>query len=596
MSTTASASKSTTQTVTPNGKQVEIVLTQDMMIHAFQGNLEEVITWLDDGGHVDARIYQPSSPIHQSTLLTLASNQGHEPIVEMLLKRGAAVDLQDVKGFTALMHAACGQKLGVARMLLRAGAALDVTDVDGMDAIQWGRWWVSKTEGEQEVGFTVGLNAGMPEDEPTPARAVLRLLTNVAMSGREGTPGQGASLDTSESSAVPAKIPAVMNTLELMRAIRHEEGTTAPAGLAIDSMRLPVHVAMAARDRDGEVNITDWLDGGGHVDARDWRDPPSDSSGTGGGRTLLMIASLNGVERIIMLMLSLGAAVDLQDQQGSTALMNACFTGNFAVAQRLLHAGARTDIVAAGGQDAKLSAIAGRDSLGADFLHATGGTEGQWDNVLELLRSYAAGKVNTPRRERTDTPQDMLPWDIGSAANDGKEAEVVTWLDGGGSINARAESDMTLLMVAAHAGHEPLVNRLLTRGADPNLVNVLGVPAMVFAADQGHVAIIRSLLQAGARTDGLRSSVVEMLEGHARSDPDVARVLGAFTLRKGKRVRLFGLAARPELNGAIGILQGDVDEATGRAPVRIVSPQDLATGKGIKVKVTNMIVDGGHRV
>ena len=146
----------------PDGKQVDVVLTKEMMVNAFQGNLEAVTAWLDDGGHVDARIHEPESPIHQSSLLTLASNQGHQPIVKMLLARGAAVDLQDVKGFTALMHAVCAQKLGVARMLLRAGAALDMRDVDGMDAIQWGRWWISKTEGEQAVEFLVGLDMGTP--------------------------------------------------------------------------------------------------------------------------------------------------------------------------------------------------------------------------------------------------------------------------------------------------------------------------------------------------------------------------------------------------------------------------------------------------
>ena len=72
--------------------------------------------------------------------------------------------------------------------------------------------------------------------------------------------------------------------------------------------------------------------------------------------------------------------------------------------------------------------------------------------------------------------------------------------------------------------------------------------------------------------------------------PEVARALNDFALRKGKRVRLIGLATRPELNGAIGILQGDVDKATGRAPVRIISPEDLVTGQGIRVKAINMVL------
>ena len=58
-------------------------------------------------------------------------------------------------------------------------------------------------------------------------------------------------------------------------------------------------------------------------------------------------------------------------------------------------------------------------------------------------------------------------------------------------------------------------------------------------------------------------------------------------LRKGVRVRLSGLAARPELNGAVGELTGDLEAESGRCAVKLLAPAEHA-GKGLKVKPANL--------
>ena len=57
---------------------------------------------------------------------------------------------------------------------------------------------------------------------------------------------------------------------------------------------------------------------------------------------------------------------------------------------------------------------------------------------------------------------------------------------------------------------------------------------------------------------------------------------------RGMRVRLQGLVARPELNGAIGVLLGEVEVDSGRAPVKLMAPPEHA-GKTLKTKRDNMI-------
>ena len=59
-------------------------------------------------------------------------------------------------------------------------------------------------------------------------------------------------------------------------------------------------------------------------------------------------------------------------------------------------------------------------------------------------------------------------------------------------------------------------------------------------------------------------------------------------LSKGSRVSLTGLVMKPELNGAIGIINGDIDPESGRAPIRIISPSEHA-GKGLRVKTSNLV-------
>jgi len=55
----------------------------------------------------------------------IAANNGHERAVELLLQRGAEVDLQDSDGWTALMCAADNGHERVVELLLRRGAKIN---------------------------------------------------------------------------------------------------------------------------------------------------------------------------------------------------------------------------------------------------------------------------------------------------------------------------------------------------------------------------------------------------------------------------------------------------------------------------------------
>uniref|UniRef100_T1IU24 Uncharacterized protein n=1 Tax=Strigamia maritima TaxID=126957 RepID=T1IU24_STRMM len=79
---------------------------------------------LDKGADVNA----PPVPSSRDTALTIAADKGHYRFVELLLSRGAQVDVKNKKGNSPLWLAANGGHLDVVQLLVSAGADIDSQD------------------------------------------------------------------------------------------------------------------------------------------------------------------------------------------------------------------------------------------------------------------------------------------------------------------------------------------------------------------------------------------------------------------------------------------------------------------------------------
>ena len=103
-------------------------------------------------------------------------------------------------------------------------------------------------------------------------------------------------------------------------------------------MQLPVRVLEGIEPDRGvgkqRVAITEWLDGGGHVDATYCVE--NEAGESVGGLTLLMCMCDQGHEKLAKLLLLRGAAVEAQTSIGGTALMFACHKGHTQAAELLL--------------------------------------------------------------------------------------------------------------------------------------------------------------------------------------------------------------------------------------------------------------------
>ena len=97
------------------------------------GEEEAVLGWLDGGGDVDAITDTPEEKRGLS-LLMICSQHGQAALVDALLDRGAAANLQSVGG-TALLYSVLLNHHAIAERLLAGGAGINECDIDGKSAL-----------------------------------------------------------------------------------------------------------------------------------------------------------------------------------------------------------------------------------------------------------------------------------------------------------------------------------------------------------------------------------------------------------------------------------------------------------------------------
>uniref|UniRef100_A0A8D2PHG9 K Homology domain-containing protein n=1 Tax=Zosterops lateralis melanops TaxID=1220523 RepID=A0A8D2PHG9_ZOSLA len=95
------------------------------LMEAASGGYAEVgRVLLDKGADVNA----PPVPSSRDTALTIAADKGHYKFCELLINRGAHIDVRNKKGNTPLWLAANGGHYDVVQLLVQAGADVDAAD------------------------------------------------------------------------------------------------------------------------------------------------------------------------------------------------------------------------------------------------------------------------------------------------------------------------------------------------------------------------------------------------------------------------------------------------------------------------------------
>ncbi len=139
-----------------------------------------------------------------------------------------------------------------------------------------------------------------------------------------------------------------------------------------------------------------------------------------------------------------------------------------------------------------------------------------------------------------------------AAARSGQVEAVDVLLDAGANVDAQETwNGQSALMWAAAEGHAAVVARLIERGADINVRSNSGASALLFAARKGDMAAVETLLAAGAevnesRPDGATALLVAVVNGY-EDLVDLLLAAGADPNAEGGSTRLTvqGMRAQP---------------------------------------------------
>ncbi len=108
---------------------------------AYLGDIDKVRSFIEAGASVNGELLP-----HRITPLYWAVRKNHRDVAELLIKKGAKVQVKDWRGWTPLHYAAGGDKRGMAQLLIAKGADVNAKDNSGETALS-----VAKGKGHTEI-------------------------------------------------------------------------------------------------------------------------------------------------------------------------------------------------------------------------------------------------------------------------------------------------------------------------------------------------------------------------------------------------------------------------------------------------------------
>lgn len=242
------------------------------------------------------------------------------------------------------------------------------------------------------------------------------------------------------------------------------------------------------------------------------------------GVTPLMVASSQGFETIVDLLINAGADVNAMDLQNTTALINAAEHGSTMIVSLLLHYGAHVNIFTENNFTPLIISSAHGHLESVQKLVDAGATVDldHPDGVTALMYASAAGHLDIVKYLISSGSNVNAVHSMGGTAllettaaphSSENTAHIVTaLLDAGAGVDAVDNEGISPIISASAIGNEKVIrysyyflrsclimNRvLIDAGADLNQRSNSGMTALHYAIVAGHSTILETLLQAGA--------------------------------------------------------------------------------------------------
>lgn len=452
-------------------------------------------------------------PIH------IAASYGLTVLVERILDRGVDVNSRNGDKVSALHLAAVTQEPSTVELLLKRGADVHLQDCSHCTAL-----WrvVSKLNGNAKIAKLL-LEGGSEPGVPGWFRAtplhfaclngnfeIFKLLVDSGVDVK-------AKDDIGESPLHYAlkREPQLELIKELIR-------LGADVNEQDNNSQAPLFVAVAGSCSGNTAIVNLLLDSGADVDDDDVF-----------GFTALHCAAINGNFELLVLLAERGASLTLRDKNGNSALSYAAQNGRTDIVKYLLQRFAAQE---------NESCITAVDIRGRRALHRAA-AKGHEDIVEMLL---AAEKVNSappaPGNIVRATP-------LHAAAHQGHEMVVRVLLKNGDDVKAQnrlGETPIDLALKAWARGtacHEGAFNCLVCMINTTPEITIINRSLLHIAARKGSDSMVRKLLELGADPNGIdehgwtpilvalqydRPTIVEILKSHGL-DPDLPHGRGSDT-------------------------------------------------------------------
>ncbi|XP_027146038.1 CARD- and ANK-domain containing inflammasome adapter protein [Larimichthys crocea] len=375
------------------------------------------------------------------TLLHVAAQYGHLSIIELLIRKGARLDLQDNKGHTALHRAASRGHTEIVRALVQAGAPIYTLDLQGKTSVHLAAEnehlhpvkVLVKEEAKQSESHTrdMFLHSAAVEDNWRLAEILLQ---------------SGADVDARNNHKKTALFYAVSrNNVKTVTVLLN-------AGAKVD-----YDVINEAIKLNEESILHLLLD---------------NARGSLREETLFSAVQQNH-DGVVAALIDSGADVNMSDKQGYTPLLLSAALGHAEVFRVLVAKQAKLD--------ATLSDLSSALHLAVQ--------SGSVSIVQTLLERGLDPNITGPKAQ---TP-------LHFAAQCNRPEMVDVLLRAGAKVNAVAQDGLTPLHIASQQGHADSVTQLLQGKADPSIKDRLGRTALHWAASsKGEGRVVDLLLSAKA--------------------------------------------------------------------------------------------------
>ena len=475
---------------------------------AARGHKHVVGRLLDCGADVNAQRNED-----QSTSLTIASQKGHIDTVLMLLSKGAKTEVRDHLGRTPLWYAAANGHMMVVSALRSAGARIDAMDNKGYTPL-----WIAAINGHEDVaGILLDCGADINDQSNNDQS------TSLTVASQKGhidivrmLLSKGAKTEVRDHlGRTPLWYAAANGHMMVLSALRSagaridamdDKGYTPLWIAAINGHLMDVLDAMHAKLRDKERTLGEIVEtlikgddeASGLLHAAEQLKPTD--------RNIhLWSRAANGRTAEVLALLSAGANVDVQNNDGVSALGVACEKGHIAIVTALLQKHAQTEIrdklygrtplwlAAVKGHVRCIELLIDRGAV-VDALDYSGSSpvsvaaaKGKINTVIKLMQHNANftydGECQDPLGITgllsADIVEKILKLRIGNGAF---------------SLNcAKSGTNQPALMIAVYRGRRDIVDVLVTSGAyidDRNFDNMQSIDVASFS---GHLDIVTYL-------------------------------------------------------------------------------------------------------